>query len=246
MGLLEGKVAVITGAGSGIGKAAVAIFAREGAQVIAADMSGAEQATAEEAGELVVPVHCDVTDEAEVEAAVQAALDHFGRLDSVLNVAGIASGAMLTDVTREHYDTTLDVDLRGVLHGMKHGIKAMLQSETAGTVVNVSSAGGMNGSIGTGVYSAAKAAVISLTKTGAVEYGAKGIRVNAICPGPIRTEIMGATLDQIPGTDKKAALRRLGLPHEVAELAAFLASDRASFISGAIIPVDGGWTAKLA
>jgi NAD(P)-dependent dehydrogenase (short-subunit alcohol dehydrogenase family) len=246
MGLLDGKVALITGAGSGIAKSATGIFVREGARVVATDVSGSEKATAADLGDAVLPVHCDVTREADVEAAVQAALDHFGRLDAVLNVAGIASGAMITDVTPEHFDATVDVDLRGVVHGMKYGVRAMLASDTAGVVVNVSSAGGMGGTVGTGIYSAAKAGVIALTKTGAVEYGRNGIRVNAICPGFIKTEIMGATIDQIPGTAKKAALGRIGKPHEVAELAAFLASERASFISGAIIPVDGGWTAKLA
>jgi NAD(P)-dependent dehydrogenase (short-subunit alcohol dehydrogenase family) len=246
MGLLEGKVAVVTGAGSGIAKAAVGIFVREGARVVATDISGAETATAAEFGADVLPLRCDVTNESDVEAAVATAVDHFGGLDVVLNVAGIASGSMLTDVTAEHYDATMNVDLRGVLLGMKHGIKAMLAAKTPGAIVNVSSAGGLNGSPGTGVYSAAKAGVIALTRTGAVEYGHRGIRVNAICPGFIRTEIMGATIDQIPGSSEKAALRRVGLPHEVAELAAFLSSDRASYISGAIIPVDGGWTAKLA
>jgi NAD(P)-dependent dehydrogenase (short-subunit alcohol dehydrogenase family) len=246
MGLLDDKVALVTGAGSGIAKAAVGIFVREGASVVAADVSGGEKVTAEEFGTAVVPVHCDVTDEGDVEAAVRTTIERFGRIDAVLNIAGIAAGAMITDVTKDHYDTTFDVDLRGVLHGMKHGIRAMLEAGTAGSIVNVSSAGGLGGTPGTSVYSAAKAGVIALTKSGAVEYGAKGIRVNAICPGYIKTEIMGATIDQIPGSDKKAALRRVGLPHEVAELAAFLASEKASYISGAIIPVDGGWTAKLA
>lgn len=245
-GQLDGTVAVITGAGSGIGKAAARIFVREGAQVVLADLTGSQQELAAELGDAAHAVHCDVTNEAEVEAAVAAAMERFGRLDTMLNVAGIARGAMLKDVTTELYDSILDVDLRGVLHGMKHGIRAMLAQKVAGSVVNVSSAGGLNGSPGTSVYSAAKAGVNALTKAGAVEYGYRGIRVNAICPGFIRTEIMGATIDQIPGSSEKAALGRVGVPEEVAELAAFLVSSRASFISGAIIPVDGGWTAKLA
>ncbi|HWC33852.1 MAG TPA: SDR family NAD(P)-dependent oxidoreductase [Mycobacteriales bacterium] len=246
MGLLDGKVAVITGAGSGIANAAVGVFVREGARVIAADFSGAQEAAAAEYGDAVHPVYCDVTDEAQVEAMIAAATEHFGRLDAVLNVAGIASGALLTDVTPEHYDATLNVNLRGVLLGMKHGIKAMKAAKTAGAIVNVASAGGMNAAPGTGVYAASKAGVIALTKTGALEVGYRGIRVNAICPGMIKTDIMGATVDQIPGVNEKMPLGRVGLPGEVAELAAFLASERASYITGAIIPVDGGWTAKLA
>lgn len=246
MQLLAGKVAVITGAGSGIGKATAAIFVREGAQVVVTDVSGAQDQTAADLGPNALALHCDVTNEGDVEAAVRAASEHYGRLDAMLNVAGIATGAMIKDITRQHYDTTLDVDLRGVLHGMKHAIRSMLESKTPGSIINVSSAGGLNGSPGTSVYSAAKAGVNALTKAGAVEYGHKGIRVNAICPGFIKTEIMGATIDQIPGSSEKAALSRVGMPEEVAELAAFLACDRASFISGAIIPVDGGWTAKLA
>jgi NAD(P)-dependent dehydrogenase (short-subunit alcohol dehydrogenase family) len=240
MGLLDGKVAVITGAGSGMAKASVKTFVREGAQVVAADVSGAEKDTAAEFGAGVLPVHCDVTSEADVEALMQAAVDEFGRLDAVLNVAGIADGIMLADVTMEQYDRMMDVDLRGVFLGMKHGIKTMIECGNGGAIVNWSSIGGLNASPFTSVYSAAKAGVISLTKSGAVEYARAGIRVNCVCPGYIKTEIMGAALDQYPGAADATPLKRLGQPQEVAEVATFLASERASFVTGAVVPVDGG------
>ncbi len=247
MGTLEGKVAVITGAGSGMAKESTKIFVREGARVVAADISGAEEQTAAEVGDAVHPVHCDVTKEDDVAALMAAAVERFGRVDAVLNVAGIGTGGPITKVTMEDYDKTMDVDVRGVLLGMKYGIRAMLETG-GGVILNWSSIGGLNASpFGTSVYSAAKAAVISLTKAAAIEYGRKGIRANAICPGFIQTEIMGAAgAQRFPEMEEKAALKRSGKPSEVAEVAAFLASDRASYVSGVVIPVDGGWTATLA
>lgn len=246
MGLLDGKVAVITGAGSGMAKASTKLFVREGAKVVAADISGAEKDTATEVGEGVLPVHCDVTQEADVAAMIDAAVEEFGRVDAVLNVAGIGAPTPITDLTMDDYDRILDVDLRGVLLGMKYGIRAMLETG-GGAIVNWSSVGGLNAGLATSVYSAAKAGVIAATKAAAIEYGDRGIRANAICPGFIMTEIMGASgAEHFPELVEKSALKRAGQPLEVAEVAAFLVSDRASFVSCAVIPVDGGWAAKLA
>src|SRR5436190_5570708 len=153
MGLLDGKVAVITGAGSGMAKASTILFVREGAKVLAADISGAEKDTAAEVGDAVVPFHADVTSESDVEAMIDKAVSEFGRLDILCNVAGIGTGALMADVTMEDYDRTMDVDLRGVILGMKYGIRAMLESD-GGSSINWSSIGGLNASPATGVYSA--------------------------------------------------------------------------------------------
>lgn len=246
MGLLDGKVAVITGAGSGMAKASAQLFVAEGAQVVAADVSGAEKDVATALGAAAIPFHCDVTNEADVEAMMRAAVEQFGRLDCVLNVVGVADGILLKDVTMEQYDRTMDIDLRGVFLGIKHGVRTMLELGRGGSIVNWSSIGGLNSSIATSVYGAAKAGVISLTKTAALEYARKNIRVNCICPGYIKTEGMGAGLDDYPNAAKGTPLGRLGQPHEVAEMAAWLCSDRASFVTGAIIPVDGGRAAAIA
>lgn len=247
MGELDGKVAVITGAGSGMGRASSAKFVREGANVLAADVSGRQEETAKELGKAVVPFHVDVTIEADVEAMFAAALEAFGRVDAVLNVAGIGAAQPLADVTLDEYERLMAVDLRGVMLGTKHGITAMLPTG-GGVILNWSSIGGMNGSrMPTSVYSAAKAGVIAFTKAAAVEYGGQGIRANAICPGFIETEMTGGkgTAERFPALVGGSALKRAGQPEEVAELASFLASDRASYISGAVIPIDGGTTACM-
>ena len=247
MGELDGKVAVITGAGSGMARAATRVFVREGAKVLAADISGREEKTAAEFGDEVVPCRCDVTQESDVEAMFAAALDAFGRVDAVLNVAGIAGGQPLSEISLDEYDRIMGVNLKGGMLGMKHGIRAMLKSG-GGAIVNWSSIGGMNGSrMPTSVYSATKAGVISFTKAAAIEYGEQGIRANAICPGFIETEMSGGkgAGERFPGLVQGSALKRAGQPEEVAELAAFLASDRSSYITGAIIPIDGGSTACL-
>lgn len=246
MGELEGKVAVITGAGSGMGRAAARVFAREGARVLAVDISGREEETASELGDRVRPIRCNVTEEAEVEAMFDAAVETFGRVDAVCNVAGIAGGGPFIESTLDDYERILAVNLKGVLLGTIHGVRAMAATG-GGSIVNWSSIGGLNASVGTGLYGISKAGVISLTKSAAIEGGALGIRANVICPGFIETEMTGGPGSgaRLPHLVERQALKRPGQPEEVAEVASFLASDRASLVTGAVITVDGGTMARL-
>lgn len=247
MGLLDGKATVITGAGSGIARAATEVFVREGARVLAADISGAQKDTAAELGAAVVPFQCDLRNEHEIEAMITTAVKVFGRLDALLNVAGTQEGRGEEEVTLEDYERLTEVNLRAVLLAMKYGVRAMLESG-GGSIINFSSVGALNAEDrAPAVYCAAKAGVHALTKAAAVQYGPRGIRVNVIAPGFTLTEtVQGISPEGLIHMSEKAALRRYGKPHEQAEVAAFLASDRASFVTGAVIPVDGGWSARLA
>jgi NAD(P)-dependent dehydrogenase (short-subunit alcohol dehydrogenase family) len=247
-GLLAGKVAVITGAGRGIGKACAKAFVREGALVLLIDISGAERETAAELGPDAAAFHADVAREDQVEAAFADALARFGRVDAVVNVAGTTESRRPDALDLEGYDRMMGVNLLGVILCSKHGIRAMQRGGHGGSIVSFTSVGGLNAEEKAPlVYSAAKAGVHSVSKTLALQYGPEDIRSNVIAPGFTFTEIMqgmsGETLDYMTG---KAALRRAGRPDEQAEVAVFLASDRAAFVTGAVIPVDGGWSARLA
>jgi NAD(P)-dependent dehydrogenase (short-subunit alcohol dehydrogenase family) len=244
-GELQGKVAVITGAGSGMGRASSHVFVREGARVLGVDISGREKETAEELGDAFVPFHADVSQEPDVEAMFAAALEQFGRVDAVLNVAGIGTGGKLGDVTVDDFHRVMNVNLLGVMLGTKHGIRAMLPTG-GGSIVNWSSTGGMNGAkMPVSIYSASKHGVIAFTKHAAIEYARQGIRANAICPGLTVTELSGGreAIEKFPQLVEGAPMGRAGEPEEVAELACFLASDRSPFLTGAVIPIDGGLTA---
>jgi NAD(P)-dependent dehydrogenase (short-subunit alcohol dehydrogenase family) len=247
MSMLDGKVAVITGAASGIAKAATTVFVREGARVLAVDISSDVNEVAAGLGEAVVPLLCDVRNEAEVEAMIATAVATFGRVDAMLNVAGTAGARRPDDASRDEYDYHMELNLRATMLGMKYAIRAMLKTG-GGAIVNFSSVAGLNGEdLASSVYSASKAGVHAATKTAAVVYGGQNIRANCIAPGFTLTEAMNATSPEaLSRMSAKSALGRPGRPTETAEVAAFLASDRASYVTGTVIPVDGGWSAKLA
>jgi NAD(P)-dependent dehydrogenase (short-subunit alcohol dehydrogenase family) len=242
---LDGKIAVVTGAGSGLGKAAAQVLAGYGAKILAADVSGAEKETAASIGAAAIPFHCDVTQEAQVEAMLRTAVDRFGRVDAVLNVAGIGTAARVADIDMKEYDRVLDVDLRGVIHGTKHAVKVM-SATGGGVILNWASIAGLGAEHTYGIYSAGKAAVIAFTKSAAVEYAHLGIRAIAIAPGFFFTEPAARmSPDAVARMTAAIPMGRPGKPKECAELAAFLISDRAPFLNGATIVIDGAQTAQL-
>jgi NAD(P)-dependent dehydrogenase (short-subunit alcohol dehydrogenase family) len=246
MGFLEGKIAVVTGAGSGMGKASAKILAREGAKVILADISGAQEQTAAEIGDAAIPTRCDTSDEAQVSAVIELAVAKFGRLDAILNVAGIGIGAAIDDTSEQDLDRLIGINQKGVYFGAKHAARAM-KDNGGGAIINWSSIGGLIPSPHSGAYCMTKAAVTMMTRSFAIEMGKYNIRCNAICPGLMLTEGMGqAAARNNPALAALAPLGRAGQPEEAGELAAFLASDRAAYITGALIPIDGGWSNRMA
>jgi NAD(P)-dependent dehydrogenase (short-subunit alcohol dehydrogenase family) len=249
--LLEGKVAIVTGASRGIGAEAARVFAAAGAAVaLAARTADALESVAEEivaAGGQAVAVPTDVTDAEAVEQLVARTVQTFGRLDVALNNAGggISGKAALADVPSEDLDRALDLDLRGAFLCMKYEVPAMLDSG-GGAIVNVSSGAGRKaGAPGLSTYVAAKHGLEGLTKAAALDYAARGIRVNAVAPGPIDTELMAFGSEEGRRLAVQSVpLQRLGQPADVALAALWLCSAEASFISGAILPIDGGQAAR--
>ncbi|MGF7237171.1 MAG: SDR family NAD(P)-dependent oxidoreductase, partial [Frankia sp.] len=216
MGMLEGKVAVITGAGRGIGRATAEVFVREGAKVLVVDISGNEKATAAELGSAAVPFHADLREEGEIAALGDAAVAEFGRVDALVNVAGTPAGRSPEFLSAEEFEVQNAVNLRGVLLCTKYAIQAMLQNGDGGSIVSVSSVAGLNVEERSPVvYQTAKAGVHALTKAVAVEYGPRGIRANVIAPGFTLTEMnRRASPEVLRELSAKAALGRAGEARE--------------------------------
>jgi NAD(P)-dependent dehydrogenase (short-subunit alcohol dehydrogenase family) len=250
VGSLDGRVALVTGGAAGIGRASAVLFAREGARVVVADVDddGGRETVAlvEGADGEASFVHADVSARDDVVGMVRHAVERFGGLDCAVNNAGIASGGQpIAEYPEAEWERAIGVMLTGVFLGMKYEVPAMLE-RGRGAIVNVSSVAGLTGYAGQSGYIAAKHGVIGLTRAVAVEYGAQGIRVNAICPGTAHTR-MTAGIDALPEVVEPLIARhpigRLAVADEIAEAVVWLCTDAASFVLGAVLPVDGGYTA---
>lgn len=245
---MKGKVALVTGAGSGLGRAITVVFTERGAKVVVADVNeegGNETAElVKQAGGEATFVRTDVSLEAEVAALVGAAVEVYGRLDFAVNNAGIDGHiGPLVEQTEEVWQKVIGVNLSGVFFGLKHQIPAMVR-QGGGSIVNVSSIAGLRGHPELGPYCASKHGVNGLTKAAAIEYGSAGVRVNSLCPGGIRTPMLDAYFEQHPHLKDAIIggnpMRRMGEADEMAEVAVWLCSDAASYVNGHELTVDGG------
>ena len=249
----ENKVALVTGAGSGLGLATAKAFAESGASVVLADWneasvrSAAEELKAE--GYKALAIRCDVSDEAQVESMVHQTVKTFGRLDAAYNNAGVQNLlADTADTTREDYDRVMGINLRGVWSCMKFELQQM-RKQGSGTIVNCSSLGGLLGGAERGIYHAAKHGVLGFTKSAALEYAARGIRINAVCPGLIHTPmsdqmIAAGQAEALKALEKSIPMARVGRPEEIANAVLWLCSDAASYVTGQSVSVDGGFVMR--
>lgn len=251
-GLLDGKVALVTGASSGIGRASALAFAREGAKVVAADVAveGADDTVRliKAAGGDARFVRADMARPAEIEALVRATVEAYGRLDCAHNNAGVPGAeAKTVEYPLADWERVIAVNLTGVWLCMKYEIAQML-AQGGGAIVNTASVAGLQGFSRYSAYTASKHGVVGLTKTAALEYARAGIRINAVCPGYIRTGMTQPVLDRRPGLEARVSsiepLGRIGRPEEIAEAVVWLCSDAASFVTGHAMPVDGGLMAR--
>lgn len=252
MGSMNGRVVLVTGASAGIGRAAALAFAREGVDVVVADVDverGEKTAAAVAAeGVEAIFVRTDVADAGEVAHLVEQTVARFGRLDYAFNNAGIEGApAPTAESTLENWDRTIAVNLTGVYLCMRAEIPAMLAAG-GGSIVNNSSVAGLVGFAGIPAYTASKHGVVGLTKTAALEYATAGIRVNAVCPGVVATEMVTRFTRGDPGAEEQLLqsepVGRMGTPDEIADAVVWLCSDRASFVTGQAIAVDGGFVAR--
>ncbi len=248
-GIVAGKVALVTGSGSGIGRASALKFAQEGAKVVVSDINveGGDETVRliRETGGDATFVRCDVSQAAQVEALIKAVVDTYGRLDCAYNNAGIEGDAATTiNCTEENFDLNYQINLKGVWLCMKYEILQFLAQGSSGAIVNTASVAGLVGVKGSPAYVAAKHGVVGLTKTAALEFAKKDIRVNAVCPGVIETPMVerltGGTTDAKVRVANWQPVGRMGLPSEIAATAVWLCSDQASFVTGHAMPVDGG------
>jgi NAD(P)-dependent dehydrogenase (short-subunit alcohol dehydrogenase family) len=251
---LQDKVAIITGAGSGIGSATSEVFAQEGAKVVVVDWnkeSGSETTKRiRQAGGEAIYCYADVSKSQDVEGMVGKAIEQYGRLDILFNNAAVQYMAKLADTTEDVWDKIHSVNLRGVFLGCKYAIPAMLRTG-GGSIINMASVLGFVGDPDLAAYCAAKGGVMALTRAGALAYGPNGVRMNCICPGDVETPLLQDYFNKDSDPDRlrqevysKYALRRIASPQEVAKVAVFLGSDASSFMTGSAVVVDGGLTIK--